>query len=103
MQFAKVMGTIVASQKDEKLEGLRFQLLEVLSADGKLKGEQVVAVDSVGAGNGEIVLFATGSSARQTTGTENRPVDAVIMAIVDNWEMDGKVIFDKYQTDTASV
>ena len=65
-----------------------------LQANGKPAGSSVVAVDSVGAGVGEMVLFASGSSARQTGPTENRPVDAVVMAIVDSWEVDGK---EKYR------
>ena len=76
------------------MQGLRFLVLGVVEANGKPAGSSVVAVDSVGAGVGEMVLFASGSSARQTGPTENRPVDAVVMAIVDSWEVDGK---EKYR------
>ena len=94
MKLAKVLGTVVATQKDPKLQGLRFLMLGVVDADGKPAGGSVVAVDGVGAGEGEMVLFASGSSARQTGPTENRPVDAVVMAIVDSWEVEGK---EKYR------
>ncbi len=95
MNLAKVMGTVVASQKDEKLDGLRFLLLATASPDGQLSGSSVVAVDAVGAGPGEYVLYASGSSARQTRVTDGRPVDAVVMAIVDSWEVEGEERYHK--------
>ena len=79
-----MVGTVVATQKDEKLEGLKFFLLEDLGRDMKPNGGVVVAADSVGCGAGEVVLYASGSSARQTTVTDNRPCDATVMAIVDS-------------------
>ena len=95
MRFGQVDGTVVATRKDERLEGLKLQLVRVLSAEAEPTDEYVVAADSVGAGQGEVVLFATGSSARQTTSTDGRPIDAIIMAIVDEWDMSGKLIFQK--------
>lgn len=95
MLFGKVVGTVVATRKDPKLEGLKFQLVAGVDSKGKTGQSYVVAVDSVGAGQGEIVLYATGSSARQTDITNNKPVDAVIMAIVDQWDVDDKLIFKK--------
>ncbi|MDO9173002.1 MAG: EutN/CcmL family microcompartment protein [bacterium] len=95
MNLAKVMGTVVASQKDEKLDGLRFLLLATAGPDGQLSGGSVVAVDAVGAGPGEYVLYASGSSARQTRATDGRPVDAVVMAIVDSWEVEGEERYHK--------
>lgn len=89
MQLGKVIGTVIASQKDEKLVGLKFMLVKSLDTEGKELSSFVVAVDSVGAGVGELVLYATGSSARQTTATNNKPVDATIMAIVDSFEIGG--------------
>ena len=89
MKLAKVLGTVVATQKDDKLEGLRFLMLGEWGHDNKPTGGSVVAVDSVGAGVGEMVLFASGSSARQTMRTDQKPVDAVVMAIVDSWEIEG--------------
>jgi microcompartment protein CcmK/EutM len=95
MLIGKVVGTLVATRKDEKLEGLKFQLVKQIDVEGKESGGYVVAVDAVGAGVGEVVLFATGSSARQTVVTDRRPCDAVIMAIVDTWEVHGDVKYTK--------
>ena len=89
MKLAKVLGTVVATQKDSKLQGLRFLMLGLWGPDNKSTGGSAVAVDAVGAGVGEMVLFASGSSARQTESTDNKPVDAVVMAIVDSWEIEG--------------
>jgi len=83
MILGKVIGTVWSTKKDENLVGSKLLIVKQLSLDFKEKESFVVAVDSVGAGEGEIVLVATGSSARQTNTTKNRPVDAVIMAIVD--------------------
>ncbi|MDP6417847.1 MAG: EutN/CcmL family microcompartment protein [Candidatus Krumholzibacteria bacterium] len=95
MNLAKVLGTVVTTQKESSLEGLKFLLLGALGPDGKETGATVVAADAVGAGQGEKVLYATGSSARQTRMTENRPCDAVIMAIVDSWEIGGEDVYKK--------
>ncbi|CUU05747.1 ethanolamine utilization protein EutN [Candidatus Thermokryptus mobilis] len=83
MILGKVVGTVWATKKDENLTGLKFQIVKHVDLDYKVKDSFLIAVDSVGAGVGEIVLVATGSSARLTTVTKNKPVDAVIMAIVD--------------------
>jgi microcompartment protein CcmK/EutM len=95
MLLGKVVGTLVATQKEPRMDGLRFLVVRTLGADGKESGDYVVAVDGVGAGPDEVVLYATGSSARQTVATEERPCDAVIMAIVDSWELGGKEIYRK--------
>jgi len=95
MILAKVIGTVVSTQKESSMDGLKFLLLQQIDSDGKVKGGIVVAADAVNAGPGEIVLYASGSSARQTKNTENRPCDAVVMAIVDNWEVDGKLVYKK--------
>ncbi len=95
MILAKVIGTIVSTQKEPSMDGLKFLLLQQIDSDGKTKSGIVVAADAVDAGPGEIVLYASGSSARQTKQTENRPCDAVVMAIVDNWEVDGKLVYKK--------
>ena len=99
MKLAKVLGTVVATEKDAKLDGFRFLMLGEWSADNKPTGGSVVAVDAVGAGVGEMVLFASGSSARQTAATDNKPVDAVVMAIVDSWEIEGKDKYRKGESD----
>lgn len=97
MLIARVIGTVVSTQKEPTLEGLRLLLCQPVNADGDKAGAVVVAVDAVGAGVGEMILYATGSSARQTTATQNRPVDAVVMAIVDNWEVAGQIKYRKSQ------
>jgi microcompartment protein CcmK/EutM len=89
MNLGKVVGTVVATRKESSMDGLKFMLVKHVDTDGKDTGAQVVAVDAVGAGPGEFVLVATGSSARQTLVTDKRPCDAVIMAIVDSWEIGG--------------
>ena len=99
MNLAKVIGTVVATQKEPSLEGLRFMLLGVVDDAGEPTGSSIIAVDAVGAGVGEMVLYATGSSARQTKATEARPCDAVIMAIVDSWEIEGESRYMKGRDD----
>ena len=95
MLMGKVIGNVVSTQKDDQLDG--FKLLVVRQVDMELKPTKsyVVAVDAVEAGEGEIVLVATGSSARMTRVTKNRPIDAVVMAIVDKFELEGKQVYDK--------
>lgn len=95
MKLAHVIGTVVSTRKEETIDGLRLMLLQPTDAAGKAAGAMVVAADAVGAGVGETVLFASGSSARQTVVTNNRPVDAVIMAIVDCVEQGGKMVYEK--------
>jgi ethanolamine utilization protein EutN/carbon dioxide concentrating mechanism protein CcmL len=96
MLLGKVVGTLVATRKDEKMEGLKFLVVRQINVEGQEAANYVVAVDAVGAGVGEVVMYASGSSARQTKITDQRPCDAVIMAIVDTWEVGGQV---KYQKD----
>jgi len=84
MVLAKVVGTVVATRKEGSLEGLKLLLVRVIDEEGKETGASLVAADAVGAGPGEVVLIASGSSARQTAMTDKRPVDAVVMAIVDS-------------------
>lgn len=91
MKMGRVVGSVVATRKDEKLAGLKLLLVQDLDLELERQAGYVVAADAVGAGAGEVVLYATGSSARQTTLTEARPVDAVIMAIVDEYDTGGGV------------
>lgn len=87
MILGKVIGTVWATRKDEQLVGMTLQIVREVDLDYIAKDKFVVAVDSVGAGVGEIVLVAQGSSARQTRLTQNKPVDAVITAIVDKLDV----------------
>jgi len=95
VNLAKVTGTLVASRKEPSMEGMKFLVLRQLDAANSETGGYVVAVDAVGAGVGEIVMYASGSSARQTEMTRDRPCDAVVMAIVDTWELDGETVYTK--------
>ena len=97
MVLAKVVGTVVATQKESSLDGLRLMVCKPVDIDCKEKSGFVGAVDAVGAGVGELVMYASGSSARQTTVTRDRPCDAVIMAIVDQWEVGGTYKYKKDQ------
>ena len=95
MLLGKVVGTLVATRKETTMEGLKFLVLKQLDIEGKETSGYRVAADAVGAGLGEIVLYATGSAARQTKYTHERPCDGVILAIVDVLEVDGEVKYDK--------
>ena len=95
MFMAKVIGNVVATQKHPKFQGMKLLLLQpFVNKDGALvaSGSSIVAVDSVGAGNGELVLFTQGSSARLAPPTKEAPVDAVIVGIVDQVEVDGRQV-----------
>jgi ethanolamine utilization protein EutN len=95
MFIAKVIGHVVATQKNAKFCGMKLLLIQpYIAKDGKLQvsGSSAVAVDSVGAGVGECVLFTQGSSARLTPTTKDSPVDAVIVGIVDAVEVEGSIL-----------
>jgi microcompartment protein CcmK/EutM len=95
MQIARVVGSTVATIKDEKLVGRKLLIVREADERGSAVGKPYVAIDTVDAGSGDLVLIAAGSSARQTTITKDTPVDAVIMAIVDTLEVDGAITFRK--------
>ncbi len=98
MQIARVKGNVVSTNKTEKLMGLK--LLIVIPIDlgtFEEKGQPAVAIDTVGAGAGEVVMLCAGSSSRQTTLTENKPSDLAIVAIIDSIELDGNIIFRKFK------
>ncbi len=95
MLIARVIGTTVSTVKDEKLTGRKLLVVRQTDEHGEAVGKPYVAVDTVDAGVGDLVLTAAGSSARQTSITKDTPVDAVIMAMIDSLEVDGKVTFRK--------
>ncbi len=95
MLIARVVGTIVSTIKDEKLTGRKLLIVREATTENELVGKPIAAVDTVDAGVGDLVLIAQGSSARQTTATKETPTDAVIMAIVDELEVGGKLTFKK--------
>ncbi|MFQ5398736.1 MAG: EutN/CcmL family microcompartment protein [Anaerolineae bacterium] len=95
MFLGRVVGTLVATRKEPSLDGLKFLVVRRLTVDNEEESGYVVAADAVGAGLDEVVMVATGSSARQTVLTDKRPCDATIMAIVDTWEVGGEVKYMK--------
>lgn len=98
MQLAIVCGNVVATLKEPKIAGRKLLIIQPLDMELKPKGVQLVAIDAVGVGDGELILFASGSSARQTKATEGTPCDCVIMAVVDQVEYKGNLIFEKSKT-----
>lgn len=96
MIIGEVVGTVVATRKEERLSGLKFQIVKIIDMDLKPTGQFLIVADSVGAGEGETVLCAQGSSARLTDKTRDCPIDAVIIGIIDTIEIEGDFIFQKY-------
>ena len=101
MHLGRVAGTLVASRKEALLSGMKFLVVKQIDESNQETGSYVVAADAVGAGEGEIVLYASGSSARQTEMTRDRPCDAVIMAIVDSWDVAGEVRYHKGEEERS--
>ena len=95
MRIAKVVGVAVATIKDRRLEGNKLLLVTAVDTAGQVQELPFVAVDIVGAGEGEIVLVVEGSSARVAAGDANRPVDAVIVGILDSLRHDGQMTYTK--------
>jgi microcompartment protein CcmK/EutM len=102
MQLGRVVGSVVSTRKSENIQGLKLLLVQQLSSGGAALKNYVLAVDVVQAGTGEVVLYSEGSSCRQTAPTDKRPVDGVVMAIVDTWEVGGREIFNKSRSDASS-
>jgi carbon dioxide concentrating mechanism protein CcmL len=95
MQLAKVVGTVVSTRKEQSISGLKLLVVRPLDEEGRESGNAIVSADAVGAGPDEVVLIAAGSSARQTTATDKRPIDSVVMAIVDSWYVGDAVKYKK--------
>lgn len=95
MLIARVIGTTVSTIKDEKLTGRKLLVVRQTDEHGMATGKPFVAIDTVDAGVGDLVLTCAGSSARQTTQTKDCPVDAVIMAVIDTLEVEGEITFRK--------
>lgn len=93
MRIARVVGTTVSSIKDENLKGRKLLIMLPTDETGKANGKPYVAVDTLDAGFGDLVLTAHGSGGRQTEFTKNSPVDAVIMAVIDHLVVGGEVVF----------
>ena len=88
MLLAKVVGTVVATRKDERLEGMKLLVSRPIDPSGKAEGNYLVAVDTVDAGVGETVLIVSGSSARMASGLKDCPVDAAIVGVIDRIDVD---------------
>ena len=95
MFIGKVVGTVVSSIKDPKVAALKFQVVQELDERNRPRNKYVVAADTIGAGQGDLVLFSQGSSARQTTLTDGRPIDAAIFAVIDSWDVEGRLVYQK--------
>jgi microcompartment protein CcmK/EutM len=93
MRIAFVIGTVVATMKDEKLRGKKLLLVQVTDLAGKAAGDPFVAIDTVDAGQGDLVIVTEGSSARLTEMSQGLPADAVIVAVIDTIEAEGLVTF----------
>lgn len=83
MRIAKILGTVVSTQKDERLRGKKLLVVRPVDPDGTDRGDYVVAVDTVGAGFHERVLIVSGSSARMAEGNKDCPVDTAIVGVID--------------------
>ena len=90
MTLGRVVGTVVATRKDPRLEGKKLLIVKPVSPEGKDEPGYMVAVDTVSAGNRETVLVVSGSSARMAEGCKDRPVDLAIIGIVDSVSMDAR-------------
>ncbi len=95
MQIAKVYGTVVSTYKESNLSGTKFLLLQIVDLQGQLTSDYEVAADYVGAGVDEWVLFARGSGARQVRDSENRPIDAAVIAIIDTVSLSDRTLYSK--------
>ena len=95
MQIAKVRGTVVSTQKDPSLRGVKLLLLQLVDEEGNLLTSYEVAADNVGAGVDEWVLFSRGTPVLQAVGNENRPVDAAVVAIIDTIHLENRLVYSK--------
>lgn len=95
MRIALVIGSTVSTMKDESIRGRKLLIVRDADTEGKPKGEPYIAVDTVSAGTGDLVIITDGSSARYTNQTTNAPVDAVIVGVIDSLELSGKVSYRK--------
>lgn len=99
MQIARVCGTVVSTQKEQSLTGVKFLLVQFIDQDGQPLPQYEVAADSVGAGIDEWVLVSRGSAARQTRGSENSPLDARVIGIIDTVSVDNRRLYSKRDQD----
>jgi microcompartment protein CcmK/EutM len=93
MNIARVRGTVVATQRSDKVDGARFLLVEECDQRGAGRNEYLVALDMIGADRGQLVLLTQGSSCRWTLRTDDRPMDTLAVAIVDHIDERGVVTY----------
>jgi len=99
MILGKVVGTVVSEKRADQIEAARYLLIDQCDQHSTGKNDLLVALDMIGVGYGEIVLLSQGSAARQTTITDNRPMDAIIIAIVDQIDEQGHEVYNKYRRE----
>jgi len=85
MRLGLVAGTVIAARKDVRLEGTKLLLVRMIDATGTETSDELIAIDTVGAGEGETVIVSEGSSARRSVGSNDSPTDAAVVGIVDHW------------------
>ncbi|MBZ0299015.1 MAG: EutN/CcmL family microcompartment protein [Anaerolineae bacterium] len=100
MFIGEVIGTVIATRKTANMDGLPLRIVRKINTDATPTRTCVIAVDGLGADVGEYVLVTSGSAARQTRATDNRPVDAIIMAIVDTWQTQQQVQYTKFDNNS---
>ncbi len=101
MLLGKVVGTLVSTQKTSNIEGLKLLVVQRMTMENKPTKDYVIAADAVDANAGEIVLYSQGSACRQTPQTDKCPIDGLIAAIVDTWEVGGKEIYNKSRSERS--
>ncbi len=95
MNLVKIVGSIVATQKDPKLQGSKLLIGKEILLDGTMTEVYHVAIDTIGVGEGEVAIIVRGSSARLTEQSNNKPVDSAIIAVVDEIELGGEIVWRK--------
>ena len=99
MLIAKVRGTVVSTHKEPSLRGAKLLLVQYIDEEGNLLPKYEVAADNVGAGVSEWVLVSRGGAARQVEGNQSRPLDALVVAIIDTVSIDNRVLYSKKDQD----
>lgn len=97
MILGRVVGQVISTHKDEGLTGFKLLLVQQVGLDMELKSTYLVACDAIGAGEGEVVIVVSGSSARIAQRTKDKPVDAAVIAIVDHVDLEGRRVWSKFE------
>jgi len=102
LELARVEGSVVSTAKNDRLDGFKLLLVNLIGPDLKPSSNYLVAVDSVGAGEGEIVIVVRGSSARQSAQLTDVPTDSSIVAIVDAIQLKKKAVYQKNKSEGST-